>query len=208
MACGCGWPAGEPALLAGRESLRSAETAAGELWSGHWERAASGPCWARASTRSSPFSVSCRRWPERFCRIAPAARGLYYGLFSVGVIYLGLGHCPPRRRGNRSALWAAFLTACANCLFYYSRHFFPYDISLCALLGARWLGLGPWSRRNSLWVGVAASLGFLTYNGYWLLGGCVLILHTSWAPAGFAVSGCARSVRGRRWAARSVLVLG
>ena len=46
---------------------------------------------------------------------------------------------------------------------------FPYDISLCAMLTALWLGLGRWSRRNSVLVGVAAGLGFLVYNGYWLL---------------------------------------
>ena len=108
----------------------------------------------------------------------PALAASYFGLFSVLAIYLIWAVA--RRAGAREseAFWAAFLAACANSLFYYSRHYFPYDSSLCALLWALWLALGPWSPRNSFLTGVAAGIGFLDYNGYWLLGGVILILHT------------------------------
>ena len=101
----------------------------------------------------------------------------YFGLFSVLAILLIWAVARRAGGSEAEALWAAYLAACANSLFYYSRHFFPYDIALSVTLAGLWLGMGPWSWRNSLGVGVAASIGFLTYNGYWLLGGCVLILH-------------------------------
>lgn len=108
----------------------------------------------------------------------PKLVACYFALFSVLAIYLIWAIARRSGSGEAEALWAAFLAATANSLFYYSRHYFPYDIALCAMLAALWLGLGPWSWRNSLLAGVWVGLGFLVYNGYWLLGGCVLILHT------------------------------
>ena len=77
------------------------------------------------------------------------------------------------------ACLATLLAAGTSTLFYYSRHFFPYDLSLifmflavaCAL--RRPPGLG-----RAIWMGVWVSLGFLTYNGYWSLGGVILIVFT------------------------------
>jgi len=111
-------------------------------------------------------------------RNLPSLVAVYFGLYSVLAIFLIWAIARRAGGSGPEALWAAYLAACANSLFYYSRHFFPYDVSLSLMLFGLWLGLGPWSWRNSLWVGVAASLGFLTYNGYWLLGGGVLILHS------------------------------
>jgi hypothetical protein len=108
----------------------------------------------------------------------PVLVSCYFSLFSVGAIFLVWAVARRSGAGEREALWAAFLAACSGSLFYYSRHFLPYDVSLCAMLLALWLGLGPFSWRRSLLTGAAAGLGFLTYNGYWLLGGCVLVLHT------------------------------
>ena len=108
----------------------------------------------------------------------PAVVASYFGLFSVLAIFLVWAVARRAGAGEDEALWAAYLAAGANCLFYYSRHFFPYDVSLALMLGSLWLALGPWSWRNSLVVGLVAGAGFLTYNGYWLLGGCVLILHS------------------------------
>ena len=107
----------------------------------------------------------------------PSIAAAYFGLYSVLVIFLIWAISRRAGGSEQEALWAAYLAACSNSLFYYSRHFFPYDVSLSLMLLGFWLGLGPWSWRNSIWVGLAASLGFLTYNGYWLIGGCILILH-------------------------------
>jgi hypothetical protein len=108
----------------------------------------------------------------------PAVVAAYFGFFSVLAVFLIWAVARRAGADEAEAFWAAFLAACANSLFYYSRHFFPYDIALCAMLGALWLALGRESRGNSFLVGAAAAVGFLVYNGYWLIGGCVLILHT------------------------------
>lgn len=108
----------------------------------------------------------------------------YFSLFSILAIWLVWLVARRAGAGEREALTAAFLAACSNSLFYYSRHYFPYDISLCLMLLALYVGLGSWSWRRSLTAGVLAGLGFLTYNGYWWLGGTILALHTLLAPGG------------------------
>ncbi len=72
------------------------------------------------------------------------------------------------------ALLATGLAAATSCLFYYARHFFPYDLALGILLGALATSLRHPGR--SLLVGAAVAAGFLTYNGYWYLGAVVLLL--------------------------------
>jgi len=101
----------------------------------------------------------------------------YFALFSVGVIYLIWSVARRAGASDPEALWAAFFASAANSLFLYSRHYLPYDIALFEMMVALWLALGPFSAVTSLLTGCAAGLGFLTYNGYWLLGGCVLVLH-------------------------------
>jgi hypothetical protein len=61
-------------------------------------------------------------------------------------------------------------------MFYYARHLLPYDSAMMLGLLALWCGLGT-TRRDSLLCGAAASAAFLTYNGYWLLAGVVLLAH-------------------------------
>jgi len=140
--------------------------------------------WSEAARQLLHSDHTLFRWfalpPGLFETLAgphPAAVASYFSLFSVLAIFLVWTVARRAGAGEAEALWAAYLAACANSLFYYSRHFFPYDISLCAMLGGLCVALGPWSWRRSLLVGVVAGVGFLTYNGYWLLGGCVLILH-------------------------------
>jgi hypothetical protein len=115
-------------------------------------------------------------WEHFFGRNLSLAAA-YYGLFSTACIYLVWWVARRAGAGDREALIAAFLAACANSLFYYSRHLLPYDVGLALLLLALGHGLGEDSWRRSFRTGVIAGLGFLTYNGYWLLGGCVLVLH-------------------------------
>jgi hypothetical protein len=170
----------------------SAQTAAHELLRGHWRGAA---------VELFKADHTLFRWfglpPALFEQVAgphPALAACYFGLFSVLAIALIWAIARRAGAGEREALWAAYLAACANTLFYYSRHYFPYDISLCAMLAGLWLGMGPWSWRNSLICGVIVGIGFLTYNGYWLLGGCVLVLHVVLGQGGWrllpARAGC------------------
>lgn len=107
----------------------------------------------------------------------PVAVSAYFSLFSVGIIFLVWAVAQRAGGTEREALWAAFLAASSNSLFFYSRHFLPYDMGLFGMLVALWLALGPKSAANSLGVGCVVGVGFLTYNGYWLLGGSVLVLH-------------------------------
>lgn len=73
---------------------------------------------------------------------------------------------------------ALLLAAGSSALFYYSRHYFPYDLSLGCLLLALITSLrGPPGWRTSLRVGGWAGLGFLVYNGYWSLTAAVLLAH-------------------------------
>ncbi len=116
----------------------------------------------------------------------PVLAGCYFGIFSVLAIYLVWAIARRAGAGESEGLWAALLAACANSLFFYSSHLFPYDASLCIMLGALWLALGPWSPHRSWLAGTMAGLGFLTYNGYWLLGGAVLIVHVLLGEGGRA----------------------
>lgn len=98
----------------------------------------------------------------------------YFSLFSTAAIGLIWGIVRRVGGGEAEALLAAGLAACASSLFFYARHFFPYDAAIALLLGALWMGLGgrQWWRAGL--AGVVVGAGFLTYNGYWLLGATVL----------------------------------
>jgi len=124
----------------------------------------------------------------------PALTACYFSLFSTLVIYLVWRVARRAGAGEREALAAAWLAACANSLFYYARHYFPYDPALALLLLALETALGPPATGRSFRAGVLTGLGFLTYEGYWLLGGAVLILHVVLGGAGWR-RGTARAVR-------------
>jgi hypothetical protein len=66
--------------------------------------------------------------------------------------------------------------ASAASMFYYARHLLPYDSAMMLALLALWCGTGA-TRRDSLACGAAAAAAFITYNGYWLIAGAVLLLH-------------------------------
>lgn len=113
---------------------------------------------------------------EYFYGAHPAVAASYFGLFSV--LCIGLLWLIARRAGadEEEAWWAAFLAAASGSLFFYARHYFPYDASLFLMLSGLWLALAE--RQNGwrdLTVGALVGLGFLTYNGYWGLGGAILV---------------------------------
>jgi hypothetical protein len=110
----------------------------------------------------------------------------YFSLFSVLAIYLVWRVARQAGAGEREALLAAFLASCASSLLYFSRHSFPYDSALCIFLFALERGLRGDRARHSLEVGALAGCGFLTYNGYWLLGASVLAVHVLATPLSLA----------------------
>lgn len=100
----------------------------------------------------------------------------YFSLFSTAVIALVWGLVKRAGGGEREALLAALLAACAGSLFFYARHFFPYDAALMLLLAGLWVGLGGTAVWRCVAAGLLAGAGFLTYNGYWLLAVVVAVL--------------------------------
>lgn len=104
--------------------------------------------------------------------------GLFFAAASTWVLWL-VGRVARAAGGSElQSLVALVLAASATSLFYYSRHFFPYDFSLglfllCLLTGLR----EATSPRQSLLTGLCAGLGFLAYNGYWSLGAVLLGTH-------------------------------
>jgi hypothetical protein len=100
------------------------------------------------------------------------------GIYSV--INIAWVYALARRLGaaRPEARWAALLVAASNSLFYWSRHFMPYDMALCFGLACLYVGLHPaptW--RQSLLAGGLGFLTFVTYNGYWTIVAAALILH-------------------------------
>lgn len=98
----------------------------------------------------------------------------YFSLFSTAVIGLIWGIVRRVGGGEGEALLAAGLAAGASSLFFYARHFFPYDAAIALMLVALWVGLGGRQAWRAGLAGVVVGAGFLTYNGYWLLGAVVL----------------------------------
>ena len=99
-------------------------------------------------------------------------------LAQASVVSIALIHAIARRMGGDrvEALLAAALMASATTMFYYARHLLPYDSAMMLALLALWFGVGA-TRRDSLACGAAAAAAFVTYNGYWLIAGVVLLLH-------------------------------
>lgn len=106
----------------------------------------------------------------------------WFGVFSVLTILLTYAIAAASGAKARESLLAAVFAAGSNSLFYYCRHFFPYDVSLFFCLLALFLALSTEKWWKSPMVGLSAGLGFLSYNGYWALGGSILIFHVLSAP--------------------------
>ena len=116
-------------------------------------------------------------WADARFGYSPVRTACAISLFSVATLAL-MWTCARRMGAPRREAWlAVFLGACANSLFYYARHLFPYDVALCFCMASLALSLGPGSLRRSFAAGILAGLGFLTYNGYWIIAGAVLVVH-------------------------------
>ncbi|HEY1794312.1 MAG TPA: hypothetical protein VGG34_15465 [Opitutaceae bacterium] len=115
---------------------------------------------------------------------SPPWEAAYLALFSAGAIPLIWSIARRMGSGEDEALWAAFLAAAANSLFFDCRHLFPYDPSLFFMLLALFLGAGRRPALVSLGVGALVAFGFLTYNGYWLMGASVFAIHVAFGGSG------------------------
>jgi xanthosine utilization system XapX-like protein len=114
---------------------------------------------------------------ERLTHEDPRIPGVFFAVFST--LNIGLLALIAKRCGatDAEALVAGGLLALCNSFFYYARHLLPYDVAMCAGLWALCIGLGRGGRRSSVLCGVAAACTFLTYTGYWTLGGIALVMH-------------------------------
>lgn len=120
------------------------------------------------------WSLPAAAW-QHHAGVSHAMAATYFAAFSVLALSLIWGIARRAGADEREAFWALLLAAGTNALFFYSRHLLPYDMALCAMLAALWFALGGGACRL-LGSGVLVGLGFLTYSGYWLLGGTVLVL--------------------------------
>ena len=109
---------------------------------------------------------------------SPAMVASYLGMFSVVALWLIWRVALAAGAEGGEAFIATALAACCSSLLFYARHFFPYDASLCFMLGALWCSLRPWSPWRAFLVGMLCSIGFLVYNGYWLMGGAILTVYS------------------------------
>jgi hypothetical protein len=100
---------------------------------------------------------------------------IFFGSFSVLAIYLLWRVVLDQGGSSREALLAALLLAACNSFFYYARHVFPYDLALCFFLGSALFGMRL-RFLPSVMAGLLSGVGFLSYNGYWLFGGTILLL--------------------------------
>ena len=107
---------------------------------------------------------------------------LFFALFSIVNIWL-IGRVAQRMGATGGeALVASALAALSSSLFYYARHLVPYDIAMTFGLLATYVGARTRARSwSSVLCGFLAACAFLTYVGYWILGGAALLIHVALA---------------------------
>jgi hypothetical protein len=125
-------------------------------------------------------------WSELLSGESQYSPAIFFSIFSVANLWLVWKFSKITKATDNEALIAIYLSAGANCLFYFSRHYLPYDLSLClGLVGACFaLQKTTWS---GFIAGVMAALCFLAYNGSGILSACILL--------GSTVTQCRQGVR-------------
>jgi len=111
---------------------------------------------------------------EKFVGGNQYSPSIFFSIFSILNLWLIWKLAETIKADELEALMALFLAAGANCLFYFSRHFLPYDFSLCLGLSAGYYALGK-GRFHGFLAGFLAALCFLAYNGYFMLSALVLL---------------------------------
>ena len=117
-------------------------------------------------------------WLERTVGSSLVLPAIFFSLFSVLNLYVIF--LLPKRAGAspREALFALMFAALSQSLFYYSRHFMPYDIAMTFGLLALYAGLvDKPGIRASVACGTLSFLCFITYNGYWTLAVLAILIH-------------------------------
>ena len=105
---------------------------------------------------------------------------MFFSLFSTLNLYLIFLLSKRVGASAREALFALTFSALSQCLFFYVRHFLPYDVSMTFGLLALYVGLTDReSARRSLVCGALSFLCFVTYNGYWSLAALAMLVHAS-----------------------------
>jgi hypothetical protein len=104
-------------------------------------------------------------------------------LATASIISIALVYAIAHKSGaqKREGIIAALMMTCSTTMFYYARHFLPYDVSMAMALFAICIGLNI--RMNvwkSLVCGLMAGLSFMTYNGYWSLALVAVFIHIFW----------------------------
>ena len=114
-------------------------------------------------------------WSAQKTIWAPAA---VLSLASTLCIALTYGIARRCNADEMESFLAAFLMACSNVMFFYSRHLLPYDASLAFALASLFVGFkkqpGP---ARSIFAGFLDCLCFLVYYGYWNIALIVGIIH-------------------------------
>ena len=105
-----------------------------------------------------------------------AGPAMYFSLFSVLNLYLIFILSQRTSRSSTEPIFTLILAACSHSLLYYSRHLFPYDLSMSFGLLALYAVLaGKNFIKSSLICGGLSFLCFITYNGYWAWSAFVLL---------------------------------
>ena len=114
---------------------------------------------------------------ERITHEDPRVPGLFFAAFSV--MNIGLLAAIAKRSGatERDSVIAGALLALSASMLYFARHLLPYDVAMTLGLAALYVGLGRGGRVRSLACGIVAACAFLTYTGYWTLGGAAMVVH-------------------------------
>jgi hypothetical protein len=114
---------------------------------------------------------------EKFIGENQYSPAIFFSIFSILNLWLIWKLAETTKADEFEALTALFLAAGANCLFYFSRHYLPYDLSLCLGLSACYYALVK-GRFYGFLAGILAALCFLAYNGYFMLSAFVLLCST------------------------------
>ncbi|HEX5133716.1 MAG TPA: hypothetical protein VFX92_14675 [Candidatus Krumholzibacteria bacterium] len=108
----------------------------------------------------------------------PRIPAAFFAMFSVVNIWLLAAVARRLGADAAEATLVALLFAAATSFLYFARHLFPYDASMTFGLLALWAGTVPaGSWRASAACGALAAVCFLTYFGYWTLGGAACVIH-------------------------------
>ena len=103
---------------------------------------------------------------------------IFFSLFSVLNLYLIFLLSKRVGASPRDALFALMFAALSQSLFYYSRHFMPYDIAMTFGLLAIYAGLVDKPGISAaVACGALSFLCFITYNGYWTLAVLAMFIH-------------------------------